>query len=63
MVGDHKCLKSCFGLYADVSFEQCKRHKVEDAEVLELIEEEYNMYKTKYVENLFFDQDSSDYSK
>ena len=61
MEKDHKCLTSCFGLYADIWFETCKRESFEDSEDLTQLEEEYFAYKSKFAENLVFDPNKKDY--
>ena len=64
--GKHDCLEACFGLYADVSFENetyTKTGDYLDHDNFLKLQAEYKTWKNSYVENLEFDPDKENYSE
>ena len=55
---------SCHGLYADIFYMEEKDDLLrEDIDKLREIQNEYNTYKNKFAENLFFHSNMPNYSK
>ena len=64
--GKHDCLEACFGLYADVSFENATYTKSVDYldhANFQKLQAEYKIWKNAYVDNLEFDPDNENYSE
>ena len=63
MAEDSKCLVACFGLYADLTYiNSTEMINLENAKDLSGLQQEYNEYKNKYLENVIFDSWSGGYS-
>ena len=58
------CSVSCHGLYADIFYMEEKDDFLrKDIDKLREIQNEYNTYKNKFAENLFFRSNMPNYSK
>ena len=60
---DSACVIGCHGLYADVSYEINESDKARDINLFYELEQEYQMYKDSFVQNMVFDPESKNYSK
>ena len=66
--GRDECITPCLGLYADITFgnetilDQTYIHGQEIDKLIKL-QEEYNRYKSSFVENLYFDPTKIQFGK
>ena len=64
MAKDYKCLDACFGLYADVTYiNSTEKISLEITKDFSVLQEEYNEYKKRFLDNIKFDPWEESYGK